>query len=484
MDEHLPGTQARRAGELPRPVRRSGEGVSIAVVGGGFTAAAVIAALARSVSAGLTLQVFEPSGQLGKGLAYGRSNAHQLLNSRALNVGLDPTRPRDFIDWLLANDWEGAATSAGGGSLEASFVPREAFGRFVNERLLTGVAAHGDLDLRLFAEAVTAVHHRTEGFDLTLASGAHFTADIVMLATGYGSRRSAGGHCGDVYDESAYEGLPQQGSVAFLGTGLSMIDGLLTLRRQGFQGAVTAISRRGLLPRPHARTAPTRFVPDLAGVASMSAILHRLRQATRQAEAQGEVWQSIIDGLRPHIAGLWQALDGREQARFLRHLRAYWNVHRHRVPPQIGRKLEDEVRSGALRLVAGRVSRTHPLSEGGLGVIYRPRSTRLEFEERFDAVFDCRGTAPDTGGVLERQMVAEGLLRRDPHNLGFYVDATGRARDSIGAPADDLFALGPLGQGSLLEVTAIGEIVAQADRAARHIAALIAARRGRHRGIG
>jgi uncharacterized NAD(P)/FAD-binding protein YdhS len=76
------------------------------------------------------------------------------------------------------------------------------------------------------------------------------------------------------------------------------------------------------------------------------------------------------------------------------------------------------------------------------------------------------------------------LLHRDPHNLGFYVDVLGRARDSIGASADDLFALGPLGQGSLLEVTAIGEIVGQADRAARHLATLIAARQGRHRGIG
>jgi uncharacterized NAD(P)/FAD-binding protein YdhS len=484
MDEHLPGPQARRAEELPGRLRRRGEGISIAVVGGGFTAAAAIAALARSVPAGLTLHVFEPSGQLGKGLAYGRSNAHQLLNSRALNVGLDPARPRDFVDWLLANDWEGAAGSAGGGSLEASFVPREAFGRFVNEQLLAGVAAHGDLDLRLFAEAVTAVRRRTEGFDLTLASGAHFAADIVMLATGYGSRRSAGGHCGDVYDGAAYEGLSRLGSVAFLGTGLSMIDGLLTLRRQGFQGLVTAISRRGLLPRPHARTAPTAFVPELADIPSMSAILRRVRQAARLAEAQGEVWQSIIDGLRPHIAGLWQGLDGREQARFLRHLRAYWNVHRHRVPPQIGRMLEDEIRSGALRLVAGRVSRTRPLPGGGLGVAYRPRSARLEFEERFDAVFDCRGTAPDIGGVLERQMVGEGLLHRDPHNLGFYVDVLGRARDSIGASADDLFALGPLGQGSLLEVTAIGEIVGQADRAARHLATLIAARQGRHRGIG
>jgi len=41
-----------------------------------------------------------------------------------------------------------------------------------------------------------------------------------------------------------------------------------------------------------------------------------------------------------------------------------------------------------------------------------------------------------------------------------------------GCPRRGLFALGPLGQGSLWEITAVPEIVAQADKAARAVAPL------------
>jgi uncharacterized NAD(P)/FAD-binding protein YdhS len=52
------------------------------------------------------------------------------------------------------------------------------------------------------------------------------------------------------------------------------------------------------------------------------------------------------------------------------------------------------------------------------------------------------------------------------------VEPNGQVLSKSGAPTRGLFALGPLGQGSLWEITAVPEIVRQCDVAAQSLAAL------------
>ena len=89
---------------------------------------------------------------------------------------------------------------------------------------------------------------------------------------------------------------------------------------------------------------------------------------------------------------------------------------------------------------------------------------------RADLVFDCRGYAPDLQQSLLRDLISQGLAHPDAHGLGLVVEQNGAVKDASGCPRRGLFALGPLGQGSLWEITAVPEIVAQADRAAAAIA--------------
>ena len=44
-----------------------------------------------------------------------------------------------------------------------------------------------------------------------------------------------------------------------------------------------------------------------------------------------------------------------ERRRFVRHLRSYWDVHRHRLPPQMASRLDALRRSGHLEVNAGRI---------------------------------------------------------------------------------------------------------------------------------
>jgi len=93
-------------------------------------------------------------------------------------------------------------------------------------------------------------------------------------------------------------------------------------------------------------------------------MMKRLRNEVARAEKSGESWRSSVDALRPATQELWRSLGPEERRRFLRHPRAYWEVHRHRVAPEIDEKVKVELQSRgvvrhAARIVAidaGRVS--------------------------------------------------------------------------------------------------------------------------------
>jgi uncharacterized NAD(P)/FAD-binding protein YdhS len=99
------------------------------------------------------------------------------------------------------------------------------------------------------------------------------------------------------------------------------------------------VSRNGLLPQAHAATPLppadlTALVSELVGApggVQARRLLRELRQTARALSARGVDWRSVIDGLRPHTARLWQAMPAAERRRFLSRLRPFWEVHRHRM---------------------------------------------------------------------------------------------------------------------------------------------------------
>lgn len=113
-----------------------------------------------------------------------------------------------------------------------------------------------------------------------------------------------------------------------LGTGLSAVDAALRLHMAGLAGEILCLSRRGLTPHAHAGgalpVAVRGSVPPLP--------LSRLVQDVRRAAREGG-WHAAVDALRPVTQDLWRGASIVDRARFLRHLRPYWDIHRHRVAP-------------------------------------------------------------------------------------------------------------------------------------------------------
>jgi uncharacterized NAD(P)/FAD-binding protein YdhS len=83
-----------------------------------------------------------------------------------------------------------------------------------------------------------------------------------------------------------------------------------------------------------------------------------------------------------------------------------------------------------------------------------------------DLAIDCSSYKPDLDQPLVQSLLFQGLARADEHRLGLLVRPDGQVVGKDGAAMRGLFALGPLCQGTLFEITAVPEIVRQADAAA------------------
>jgi uncharacterized NAD(P)/FAD-binding protein YdhS len=251
-----------------------------------------------------------------------------------------------------------------------------------------------------------------------------------------------------------------------------MVDVLQSARRDGFQGKAIVISRRGQLPRPHAAKGVVPTEIGLPRSKRISILTGAVAIACAAAEAHGTKWQAIINGLRSSLQAIWQGLPVEEQARFLRHVRPLWDAHRHRLPLEVHGRLQAEFNEGRAELVRGRVKKVERDGDGFRLTLVRQGSAKPEMLT-VDVAFDCSGHRPDLKSQLIQSLLSEGTARADAHGLGLSVEPNGQVLGRSGAPTTGLFALGPLCQGSLWEITAVPEIVRQCDQAAQSTAVLV-----------
>jgi uncharacterized NAD(P)/FAD-binding protein YdhS len=174
--------------------------------------------------------------------------------------------------------------------------------------------------------------------------------------------------------------------------------------------------------------------------------------------------------LRPHNNELWHGLDHEQRRRFLRHLRPWWDIHRHRVAPQIGEIIEAARARGQLSIFAARI-RIERATDHKVDVTIIRRGTPKAERRTFDRVIDCRGprNEVDVDLPLHAQMVEHGLLRPDPLGQGLDVSETEALIGRNGKASRHLFVLGPPTRGRYTEIVAIPDIRLQAAEVAERL---------------
>jgi uncharacterized NAD(P)/FAD-binding protein YdhS len=205
--------------------------------------------------------------------------------------------------------------------------------------------------------------------------------------------------------------------------------------------------------------------------AEVSSVLRWLRGLVECAEAQHQDWRTVVDGLRPHTQDIWRNWSETAKRRFLRHARAWWDIHRHRSAPEIDRRIKDAVVSGHLRIVAGRVRAIEPNARGAT-VTYRRRGATACETIHVAKIAQCIGlsVAPrESANPLLQNLLAQGLTRPDPIGVGLDVTDDCAMIDRFGQPSQRLFAVGPLTRGKFWEIVAIPDIRLQCAQLADRI---------------
>lgn len=433
----------------------------ITIIGAGFCGTALVRELARQAGdTPVRISLVGVADTFGSGVAYGAARPEHLLNVRAKDLGIDPDEPAHFSDALHLGD---------GGRLE--FLPRLAYGDYLRTQLDAAVDAAPFEVARIGEEAVAIERAAGGGFRIFLASGEALRSDLVVLALGALPPQALPGIGPRLGVHPRYVGWPWQGNVLehiaadakilVVGTGLTMVDVVATLAARGHRGSITAISRRGLEPQPHTvLPALSLELPPNVLRALKEHDLRGVLRGVRQLTAVLDDWRRVIDALRPHLQPFWRGLTEHDRASFLRHLRPYWEVARHRVAPDVHARLQLQRTLGRLQIRAARLLRAR-LVEDGLEAVLRGRGQDEAVSEHYDVLIRATGLDTDvdrTSDPLVASMREGGLLRPDPLGLGLEVDRTLRVRDAAGAAVPRLYCVGPLLRGALWEITAVPEL--------------------------
>lgn len=440
---------------------------TILIAGAGFSGTLTAVQLLRQCGTKkINLLLVERSDEFASGLAYGRAAADHMLNVPAGNMSALPDQPDHFLHYCQRLDPAYGASS---------FLPRRLYAGYLADLLQQQEQAHPGLLQRIRAEVV-ALTPDAGRWQVRLDQGQTLRVDQVVLASGnalpaqpqvagnpaaaafYRSSR----YVQDPWSPQALQAPDSDLPILLLGSGLSTVDLVCSLHQQ-LPHRLLALSRHGLLPQPHRPSRSTgllRALPPLAGSDRLRQKLARLRQHLRQGLALGEDWRDVMAALRNDTPALWQELDLHGQRQFIRHLRPYWDAHRHRVAPLPWQHFMAAVTDGHLQLLAGRIV-GYRESASGVTVEYRPRGMQQTRQMEVARVINCTGPATrlaDSDSPLLRQLLDAGIICSDPLQLGMATDATFATMDRYGKHHPNLYYIGPGLRARYWEATAVPEL--------------------------
>jgi len=447
----------------------------VAIIGGGFCGVMTAVNLARLSRRPLQITLINQHRPTGRGAAYGTRRMEHLLNVSARNMSAFPELPDHFLQWLRTRCEYDTVPEI---ELRERFIPRMIYGDYVRglmQQYLQSPVESALVQTAFVESEALDVSHEGGSAAIHLSDGTRVHAEHVVLATGNEPPADLTGSA-ELKDHPAWIGNPWQpwehrlpasgGTVLLLGTGLTTVDAIITLRSLGWLGIIHAVSRNGWLPHSHFRGIDYPDFPpagtDLAslGLTKLIALMEHHCAQLRELNANPAI---IVDKMRPHTQRIWQNFTLAERQQFTRHHAARWNVLRHRIAPEIYAQLTTAQLTGQLRLHAAQIQSVE--ADGKQVRVHLSGNKTLAGDLVINA------TGPHTRLTATRSPLMQNLLRRglvapDGMEMGVQVDADHTIVGRDGQRSEFLLAVGPLLRGTLWETIAVPELRSQARRVA------------------
>jgi len=445
----------------------------VLIVGGGLSGTMLAVQLLR-LPGRRRILIIEPRAELGRGEAYSAVELGHTLNGNAARMSVDPDNADDLTQWLTdyigAGGWPESAQQPV--PISELFPPRGIFGLYAQQRLAEAKALSASTVEHVRAEVID-VQVDAAGTLVSLDNGERLHGACAVLATGMfpaartPQTESSGLNAAalDPWDVQAMTRLDPHSTVLIIGSGLTMVDAVVSLEQAGHRGPIEVFSRHGLLP--HVRRQPPSWDDFLGAdpaLRSPRQLVREVRRQCRIALDQDVDWQAPLDTVRVHIARLWSQASEREKRQFVRHVRPWWESHHHRSPPLSAQLVERLHAQGRLRIRAASFKGLVPSASGvTIGLRYRGEQTLSQVSGA--ALINSSGIEYDWRRVarpLPQQLLKRGLIQPGPLALGIAADASGAVRDAQGQVSERLFAMGPPLRGMWWESTAVTDVAIQA----------------------
>ncbi|RAU40773.1 MULTISPECIES: FAD/NAD(P)-binding protein [unclassified Pseudomonas] len=459
----------------------------VLIVGGGLSGTLLAMQLLR-LPGQRQIVIVEPRPELGRGEAYSATELGHTLNGNAARMAVEPDDPDDLTRWLSDFIARGGWPESDEQHVPVAelFPPRGIFGGYVQQRLAEAQAVgaqYGSTVEHVRAEA-TDLQCDAAGVQVSLADGRLLNGRSGVLATGmFAAARTPqrdGGALNaaavDPWDVVAMRALDPHARVLIIGSGLTMVDAVVSLETAGHRGPIDVFSRHGLLP--HVRRQPPAW-PDFLGadhgLRSPRQLVRALRQQCALAIAQGIDWQAPLDTVRVNIPRLWSQATDRQRRQFVRHVRPWWESHHHRSPPPSAQLLDRLLQQGRLNVHAACLQQVHDKAAGQVRISVRYRGDDHATEISGGALINSSGIQYDWRRVdkpLPVNLLRRGLIQPGPLALGIAADAGGAVVDAQGQASSRLFAMGPPLRGLWWESTAVTDVALQAKALAARLVAI------------
>ena len=445
----------------------------VAIIGGGAAGTLLAVQLAER---GIASTVFDGRGAYGRGVAYSATSAWHRLNVPIDKMGGWRADDGDHA----FHEWYEERHGPLGPRFSDRYVPRSAYGAWLRHELDRAVA-NGRVSL--CTQTVSAVIPTGDFVRISVAGDGTRTASVAVLCLGNQQPRplsntpANGRIVADIWAPGALASIPATAPVLIVGTGATGIDALLELHHRRHQGTIYLLSRRGLLPlidappKPYALTRPIVGNPP-----RLRQTVRLLRQEAEQAAAAGHAWQSVVDAFRADLTALWTGLSPAERGRFLRHLRPYWLIHRHRLAPDIADLLSRLQAEKRVVIVRGRLRGARPEGDGLIADIAAHGSEPASLPVGW--LVNCTGPEEDVRRLddpLVLHLLSSGTARPGAFGVGLDVDGEARLCRADGAPQSRLFVLGSATRGRFGEVTSAPQIRRRAAALTQAIASALQA---------
>lgn len=437
---------------------------TIAIVGGGISGTLTVLQLIKQCKNPLSVFWFDSQNKFCKGYAYNTFDDSHLLNVRANNMSIFTDEPSHFVNWLGLHHAKYSSKD---------FVPRKIFGDYVLDVFETLKNSNPFVHIHQITEEVTSIHKVGDFFQLK----ANQTYQAQKIILGFGNFLPAHpksisqdfitskNYFQNAFNVQLINQIQDYNNITIIGSGLTMIDMVVSLSRFNYKGKINVISPHAYIPQAHQENSLPSVEPfiDSKKIYSLVEILSLVNNQLKRAKKEKLNLHSVVDSMRPFLQNLWLNFSIDEKKQFLRHLRHKWGVARHRAPSQSMAIFTQLKSSGQLILLKGRISDIKT-TQNGFELHYSNLQNSHQFIKA-GLIINCTGPESDYSKLkspLIQQLINDRLIAPDQLKYGLNAQKDGQICSNI-------YTLGPPLKGILWESVAVPEIRVQAQELASKI---------------